>query len=134
MKCAINRANTYRPIKEHMTTPARFISPDEALSNVEEIMKEHHIHHLPVVEKGIVLGIVSFKDISDSYQEGHDRAMPVSLIMSPNPYVVQEADDLSIVAEEMLKRNIGSAIIENKERVFVGVFTKTDALKMLEKK
>jgi len=51
------------PVKEIMTSPAIFVSPDHTVEDSLRIMTEKHIRHLPVVEGGIILGVVSIGDL-----------------------------------------------------------------------
>lgn len=50
-------------VKEIMTTPAIFVTPDHTVEESMRIMTEKHIRHLPVVEDGKILGVVSIGDL-----------------------------------------------------------------------
>jgi CBS domain-containing protein len=50
-------------VKEIMTSPAIFVTPDQTVEDGMRIMTDKHIRHLPVVEKGILLGVVSIGDL-----------------------------------------------------------------------
>jgi CBS domain-containing protein len=50
-------------VKEIMTTPAIFVTPAQTVEEGMRIMTEKHIRHLPVVEDGVVLGVVSIGDL-----------------------------------------------------------------------
>jgi len=50
-------------IKDVMTVNPSTISPDEKVSNCMELMTNNHYRHLPVVENGRVLGMVSIGDL-----------------------------------------------------------------------
>lgn len=50
-------------VKEIMTSPAIFMTPDQTVEDGMRIMTEKHIRHLPVVEDGILLGVVSIGDL-----------------------------------------------------------------------
>ena len=57
------KSSKQTPVKEIMTTPAIFVTPDQTVEEGMRIMTEKHIRHLPVVEKGEVLGVVSIGDL-----------------------------------------------------------------------
>lgn len=57
------KSSKQTPVKEIMTTPAFFVTPDQTVEEGMRIMTEKHIRHLPVVEKGAVLGVVSIGDL-----------------------------------------------------------------------
>jgi CBS domain-containing protein len=51
------------PIKMYMSKKVIFISPETSLMAAGGIMLAHHIHRLPVLENGKLVGIVSREDI-----------------------------------------------------------------------
>jgi CBS domain-containing protein len=50
-------------VKEIMTSPAIFVTPEQTIEDTMRIMTEKHIRHLPVVENGKILGVVSIGDL-----------------------------------------------------------------------
>lgn len=50
-------------VREIMSSPVSTISPDDAVHNCMQIMTEQRIRHLPVVEKGKVVGMISIGDL-----------------------------------------------------------------------
>jgi CBS domain-containing protein len=50
-------------VKEIMTSPAIFVTPEQTVEDSMRIMTEKHIRHLPVVEDGKILGVVSIGDL-----------------------------------------------------------------------
>ena len=50
-------------VKEIMTTPAIFVTPQHTVEDSMRIMTDKHIRHLPVVEDGKILGVVSIGDL-----------------------------------------------------------------------
>jgi len=50
-------------VKEIMTSPAIFVTPEQRVEDCLRIMTEKHIRHLPIVEDGIILGVVSIGDL-----------------------------------------------------------------------
>lgn len=50
-------------VKEIMTSPAIFVTPEQTVEDSMRIMTDKHIRHLPVVEDGILLGVVSIGDL-----------------------------------------------------------------------
>jgi CBS domain-containing protein len=62
------------PLAEIMSSPVTCVEPRESVPRCMAIMTEQHIRHLPVVEDGQVIGIVSIGDlvkdvIADQEQE-----------------------------------------------------------------
>lgn len=50
-------------IKDVMTVSPYTITPDEKIANCMELMTNNHFRHLPVIENGKVLGMVSIGDL-----------------------------------------------------------------------
>jgi CBS domain-containing protein len=50
-------------VKEIMTSPAIVVTPEKTVEESMRIMTEKHIRHLPVVEDGKILGVVSIGDL-----------------------------------------------------------------------
>lgn len=57
------RSSADTPVREIMSSPVTTISPDDAVPNCMQIMTEQRIRHLPVVEKGRVVGMISIGDL-----------------------------------------------------------------------
>ncbi|MBK8394216.1 MAG: CBS domain-containing protein [Leptospiraceae bacterium] len=50
-------------VEEIMTAQVLFVSPEQSVEDCMAIMSEKHIRHLPVIEKGELLGIISIGDV-----------------------------------------------------------------------
>jgi CBS domain-containing protein len=60
---AVNRNPSSTRVCEIMTTPLSTVKADLPLQQCAEIMKQKHIHHLPVVDdKGNLVGMISATD------------------------------------------------------------------------
>lgn len=45
------------------TTQVRSVSPDAAVEEVERLMTEHRFRHVPVIDDGMLMGVVSIGDV-----------------------------------------------------------------------
>lgn len=49
-------------VREVMTSPLISVSPEITVFECAKVMSEHHIHHLPVVDRKKVIGMISATD------------------------------------------------------------------------
>lgn len=52
-----------RPVAEVMTAPAVTVTPDDAVMGALSLMTRRRIRHLPVIDGGQVVGVVSIGDL-----------------------------------------------------------------------
>lgn len=119
-------------IQRFMTPAPHTISTRQTLAEAHQAMRERGVRHLPVVQDGKLVGVVSQRDL---YLLETLRGVDVSRelveeAMSAEPFVVGPDASLQEVAEAMANRKHGSALIVENEAV-VGIFTSTDALRAL---
>jgi len=92
-------------------------------------MRTHHIRHLPVLDSGRVVGVVSERDLTlVSSLPGVDAGkVAVEEAMVEDVFVVDPDAPIAEVVETMIQKKVGSALVGAGERI-VGVFTTIDAL------
>jgi CBS domain-containing protein len=57
------KASKTTPVKEIMNSPVIYVTPEHDVGECMDIMTRNRIRHLPVVDKGEVLGVVSIGDL-----------------------------------------------------------------------
>ena len=122
-----------RPMIQRFMTPSPItINVDLDLLHAKKIMQENHIRHLPVLEHGQIVGIISERDI-DFIQTFHKLDLleeKVRSAMSADPYIVDSDAHLDEVCYEMALKKYGSVLVQD-NRKLVGAFTWVDALKAM---
>lgn len=53
-------------IREMMSRDLVMVNPETLLTECAELMYKHHVRHLPIVEKGQVVGIVSIRRLAEA--------------------------------------------------------------------
>lgn len=120
-----------KQVKDFMTSMPRSIRMDMNLKNAQDMMKEQACHHLPVLDSGVLLGIVSQTDLDRVKKLSGSESFLVEEIMTENPVTVEPDMDVLAVARLMRDKNIGSVIVAATQNQPWGIFTSTDALKFL---
>lgn len=111
-----------------MTKLPHSIGDDIDLSVAEEQMKKYQIRHLPVLNRGKVVGILTDRDVKLAVKFG--KGLTVGDVMTPDPYVVGPDANVSEVFGRMAEGKFGSVIVAEKEKP-VGIFTAVDGMRLL---
>ena len=95
-------------------------------------MRKHNIRHLPVLDGGALVGIVSDRDLRlvESVAGTTTRGTLVEEAMTPEPYIVEADTPLRDVVEKMVDHKLGCAVVTERGKV-AGIFTTIDALRAL---
>lgn len=120
-------------IGELMTPCPVAIRPEQSLAFAHELMRSHGVRHLPVVEEGRVVGVVSQGDLRllESIGEVEVDKVPVEEAMVQRPYMVWADTPVSEVLGHMLEQRLGSALVMDRKGL-AGIFTSVDAMVALK--
>lgn len=59
----LGRSSSDTPIWQIMSSPVKTVTPDDEVHRCMEIMTEHRIRHLPVMDKAKMIGMISIGDL-----------------------------------------------------------------------
>jgi CBS domain-containing protein len=95
-------------------------------------MRDHRVRHLPVLEHGELIGIVSQRDL---YFLETIRGVDidddiVEDAMTTDTYAVEPDAPIGAVAKHMARHRYGCAVVLERGKV-AGIFTATDALRLV---
>jgi len=99
------------------------IGPDAMLEQARVLMAKHRIRHLPVVERGKLVGILSNGDLGPHV--GQLARTKVNAAMTPEPTCVGTGVDAAAAAHLMLERQVRVLPVVDGEEV-VGVISASD--------
>jgi CBS domain-containing protein len=133
-------------VAEIMSTDLVTLTPADTLNAARQIMQDRRIRHIPVLEDGRLVGLVTQRDVlaaldsdldetgDDALAERADRVR-ISQFMSRNVATVSEDADLRAVARFLEKHKFGCAPVVRGEQL-VGLVTESDivavAINLLE--
>lgn len=117
-------------VQKYMTTTPMTIGKDQTLAAAHKLMREHSIRHLPVLEGGVLVGMISDRDLHliESLRDVDPEKVSVEDAMTAEPYTVTPDTGLDDVVGTMAEHKYGSAVVEYNGKV-VGIFTAIDALR-----
>ncbi len=106
-----------------------FAQPNDTVAQIDRLMKEHDIRHIPIKLREQVVGIVSERDWrwmrSPALLLPDPEEIPVAHVQINNPYTVEITTPLNTVLPEMSERKIGAAVVV-KSGELAGIVTVTD--------
>jgi CBS domain-containing protein len=130
------------PISELMSTHVRTLDVDARLSEARRVLTQERIHHLPIVERGAVVGLLSSRDLvgllreakaggSESVDAILDRCSTIRQAMSKPLVTLRPEDPLERAVDLIADGSIHSLLVLDAERRLVGIVTDTDLLDYL---
>lgn len=120
------------------------IDPSATLAAAQELMSEHEVRRLPVVERGELVGIITNSDIlrqiPASVDEGDDEGdddtrllltqRTVREVMTYSPITINPSATIQEAAERMLEYQISGLPVVRNGRV-VGIITESDIFRLV---
>ncbi|MEX1363204.1 MAG: CBS domain-containing protein [Nannocystaceae bacterium] len=120
------------PIRDFMTPSVHTISMESTLPEARALMEKLGIRHLPVLDGSKLVGLLSDRDLArmEGFPMIDFNLVAVPDAMSDEPYVVAPETPALEVFRTMRDNRYGSAIVSDGKAI-IGVFTTTDALRVL---
>jgi CBS domain-containing protein len=131
--------DTSIPVSELMTRQVVHIEPETSIDALHRLFEQHHFHHIPVLEHGKLVGIVSKTDylkvrhvlavtwegltvVQDIYKD-----MTAADIMTREPLKVESSDSIGLAAD-IFRANTLHALPVVDDGELVGIITPHDLL------
>ncbi len=129
------------PVSQIMSKKLVTLSPTQSLYDAERMFKKNKIRHIPVVEDGKIIGIVSYSDLlrisfadmtsdEDEVTSVVYDMYTIPQIMAKTPLTVTSDTTIKEVAEILSKQSFHSIPVLENEKL-VGIVTTTDLLNYL---
>ena len=118
-------------ISKYMTTIPLTVNSKLSVKEAYKLMTTESVRHLPVLDGGTLVGIISDRDVKFASSFNNSGDMLVEEIMSTDAYATSPDTELDNVVEHMAESKLGCAVIQQENGKVVGVFTATDSLRVL---
>jgi acetoin utilization protein AcuB len=121
------------PIEAYMSRDVHSIRHDASADDALSQMSKHGVRHLPVLEAGRLVGLLSDRDLrlALSVSDADAKAIIIEAICAPIVYSVPPSTPLSSVAQEMADKRYGSCVVVDDDEHVLGMFTTVDACRAL---
>lgn len=129
-------------VSKSMTRKVVTVRPETSVIEARDLMKTHHIRHLPVVEDDdLVVGIVTDRDIrsvlpaafyhkSDTHMEvGDFSGIAVREAMTPNPHTVSPEDTIEDALLQIQSMRVGAFPVVDRRGRLQGLISVRDLLR-----
>ncbi len=117
-------------VKDVMNEKVRFVSPEDELEKVQELMLEKQHFALPVLDKEkSLLGMINISDFR-SIPKKMKVSLKVEDVYKKDAVVCYPDESIHDLVERMQSKNISNlpVIKSNGEKTFVGIISKTDII------
>ncbi len=130
--------------RDLMTPDPITVAPDSSISDAWDLMSEHDIRHVPVVQDGALVGMLSSRDLplSDILRllsvEGavalnREMSKPVSKIMSRDVISVEPDARASDIVRLLVEHKVGAIpVVGANTGKLLGIVSYIDVLRALE--
>ena len=128
-------------VREIMATDIESVDRNDNLRTVEDRMATKQLRHLPVLEQGEVVGIVTQRDLfkaamsstmgyGEKAQQAYLQSVRVKEIMTYPVVTIAPDTSVAAAAEMMINKGIGCLPVVDDHQL-IGIVTKTDLLRCL---
>ncbi|MXS84563.1 CBS domain-containing protein [Nitrosomonas sp. HPC101] len=123
-------------VRDLMTPMPQTIGFDISVEKALEMMQEYACHHLPVLNGGKLVGVLSDRDLSMARHDSSNAKTEhlVGDLMSDEPIVIEPSAEINTAIRIMLNNKINSLIVKAEANQPWGILTSTDLLRYVVEK
>lgn len=115
-----------------MSTFPYSVGRTQTLARAHKMMRDHGVRHLPVLDGGALVGILSQRDLHliETLRDVNPEEVLVEEAMSSEVYAVAPETPLDEVVRTMAVRKLGCAVVMHEAHV-VGILSTVDVCRVL---
>jgi len=126
--------------RDVMTPNPATVSPETTVAEVWDLMRQHAVRHMPVVDRGALVGMVSDRDLAHfdmarvlttEGAEGLRRELgtPVVKVMSSDVMEIDPEAELGEVVDLLVENRIGAVpVVRAETQELIGIVSYVDVL------
>jgi acetoin utilization protein AcuB len=116
-------------VQSIMTKTVVSASPDVTVREAIQLIDDNDIRHLPIVEEGRLVGIVSDRDLRAYERERSDElATALREVMSHEPLCMEAGESIKALIDVMLEYKVGALPVVGHGGELVGIVSYIDVL------
>ena len=133
------------PVSVIMSREVHTLEVSEKLSAVRQALVANEFHHMPIVEEGRLVGIVSWRDLVRAYRAAHgpsegdpqtivevlDRDMPLEKVMTKALVTMRDDDPIDRAIDLIADGHIHSVLVLDSNESLVGIVTDKNIVEYL---
>lgn len=125
-----------------MTTKLITVSSHDTVEHMQNLLSSHPIHHLLVVDGGVLAGVISDRDIlritspflktkAESRRDRATLSLKASQIMRRRPITIKANASLREAARSLVENKVSLLPVMNDEDALVGVLSWKDVMRYI---
>jgi CBS domain-containing protein len=133
-----------KTVSEIMTRNVVTLFEEENLAQLRENLSRYHFHHLPVVDNGRLVGMLSQRDMMRATVAGLDGGAAaqsrehrfleqtfVRDLMATKVITAAASDTIRDAAKRMMERRIGALPVVDADNKLIGIVTENDLVRTI---
>jgi acetoin utilization protein AcuB len=116
-------------VRTIMTRTVVSASPKLSVRDAIQLLDDSDIRHLPIVEDGRLVGIVSDRDLRGYERSDELLATRVGEVMRPEPVCMEAGESIASVIDVMLEYKVGALPVVGEEGELIGIVSYIDVLR-----
>jgi len=117
-------------VRDLMTTKVKTAKPGDSIASAAKVFAENGFDHLPIVDKGKLVGIVTSWDIAVAVAT---RKTKLSQIMTSKVVTASEDEPIDLVARKLDRHGISGVPVVGPRGELKGILTNDDLSKLLRR-
>ena len=118
--------------RDLMTPNPTTVTPQASIAEAWELMRELEIRHVPVVQDGALVGMLSDRDLA-RLDIARMLALPIVNVMSSDVIAVEPESELSEIVDLLIENRVGALpVVHADTREVVGIVSYIDVLRAVQ--